>query len=112
MSKLPAWQKKMPKSVMICGKLTKIRYNLKRGCSLYWSEHVIIVGCSEGKDDAIDGLVHEISECVHIELRQRFTKHGNCENGDFLFVMDHDRFEQHNSLLVAALRDCGIIIRK
>jgi hypothetical protein len=42
-------------------------------------------------------------------MRQRLTKSADCNNGDFVFVMNHDRFEQHNTALVAALKDCGLL---
>jgi hypothetical protein len=73
--KLPAWTKKLPKKVTAYGKTGTIEYNMNYGCSLSTDDAtIILVGCAAGKDSAIEGLVHEISEWIHIELRQRFTR--------------------------------------
>ena len=69
----------------------------------------ITVGCLSGRDSAIEGLIHEINEIVHVELRLRYTKASSGENGDIMFVMDHQQFEIHNINMVAALRDCGLL---
>jgi hypothetical protein len=36
-----------------------------------------------------------------------FSRQG--DNGDLRFILNHDQFQQHNMLLVAALKDCGVI---
>lgn len=107
--KLPAWTKKLPKSVTICGKRWKIKCNMRGGCMFNYLKSLITVGCNCGSDTAIEGLIHEISEAVHIEMRYRYARASGGENGDMLFCMNHNQFEIHNLCLVAALRDCGLL---
>jgi len=106
---LPAWVKKLPKKVTICGKRWAIKYNMMGGCMFDYRKNLITVGSNSGSDTAVEGLIHEISEAVHIEMRYRYSR-ANCgEDGDMLFCMNHNQFEIHNLCLVAALRDCELL---
>ena len=107
--KPPTWTKKLPKKVTICGKRWKIKYNMRGGCMFDYCKSLITVGCMSGRDTALEGLIHEISEAVHVEMRYRFMKTSSGENGSYRFCMDHEQFEIHNIGLVAALRDCGLL---
>lgn len=107
--KLPTWTKKLPKNVTICGKRWRIKYNMLGGCMFEYRKSLITVGCYSGSDTAVEGLVHEISEVVHVELRYRYARTSGGENGDMLFCLNHNQFENHNLNMVAALRDCGLL---
>jgi len=106
--KLPAWQKKLPKKVTICGRVYKIGYNMLRGAAFNCGPGKIMVGCDCARDVALESLIHEISEIVHVEMGFRFYRRQG-ENGDMMFVMNHVKFQQHNLLMVAALMDCGLL---
>lgn len=106
---LPTWTKRRPRKVTICGKTWSIKYNMRGGCCFEYRKSLITVGCNSGEDTAIEGLVHEISEAVHVEHRNRYMRTGSGENGDFIFHLSHDTFETHNMSLVAALRDCKLL---
>jgi len=109
--KLPAWTKYLPKKVTICGRTYKIAYNMLDGASFGCRRCKILVGCDTTRDVAVEALIHEISEVVHCELgfRTHAGNAGNAENGDMVFVLDHQKFNQHNMLMVAALKDCGLL---
>ena len=107
--KIPAWVKQLPKKVTICGKRWAIKCNDRGGCAFNYDNSLITVGCRSGKDTAVEGLVHEISEVVHVEMRNRFMRTCCGDNGDFRFCMDHGEFDIHNIALVAALRNCGLL---
>ncbi len=105
MTKLPKWVKKLPKKVVICGRVYKIIHCMTREGAAFWLRDCIIeLGCTYTQRVVCENLIHEISEIVHCEMRFR------TENSDgYMFVMNHAQFQQHSMLLVAALRDCGIL---
>ena len=104
MSSLPAWTKKMPKKVVICGRTYKIKYNQNRGGCADLDEQEIIIGCVRSKEVILEVLLHEISEIVLVELGYNFG-HGR----EIRFVMDHAQFQNHGIMLTAALLDCGLL---
>jgi len=106
MSKFPAWVKKMPKRVVICGTIYKINYNMGRGAEFSTNPPAIQVGCGDIRDIVIEAIIHEVSELVHVELGTRFYRR---VEGDYIFCLSHGRFQNHNLMLVAALRDCGLL---
>lgn len=65
---LPAWTKKLPKKVVICGRSYKIKYNMLNGAHFRTSTRSIVVGCCYSKEETADSLFHEISEIIHCEL--------------------------------------------
>jgi hypothetical protein len=101
--KLPHWTKSLPRKVVITGVAYKITYNMRSGACFNCRTATIKVGCRCTRDTTLQSLVHEISEIAHVHLYNRF------HNGDMRFVMNHDRFDTHNSELVAALRNCGLM---
>lgn len=103
---LPAWSKKMPRRVTICGKPYKVGYNMRGGACFNVQTYKITVGCIGTREEAHEMLIHEISECVHVELGHRYF---NGESGHYAFVLDHAAFQRHNLLMVAVLRDCGLL---
>jgi len=105
--KLPHWTKSLPRKVTICGIRYSISYNLNRGCCFDCVTCKILVGCSSTKDVAVSGLIHEISEVIHVHQFNRF--HNGSENGDLRFFMTHDAFERHNDELVNVLRSSGLM---
>ena len=107
MTKLPAWTKKMPKKVTICGRTFKIVYNMRRGALFSFDDAKITIGCVEPRDEIVDSLIHEISEAAHVLLGYRF--HNGGEGCEMIFHMDHAKFQNHNIMLVAALKDCGLL---
>ncbi len=102
---LPKWVSKLPKRVTICGRPYKITYNMLNGASFRTSTRNIVVGCRYTKDETADSLFHEISEIIHCELGFR----SETSYSEVLFVMDHQKFQQHSMLLFAALKDCGLL---
>lgn len=109
--KLPAWTKALPKKVTICGIRYRITYNMRSGGAYFSGRNCVIkVGCTCGRDTAIQALIHEISEVAHMILLTRFNS-GSWENGDMRFIMTHDDFERHNNELVAALKQCKLLRR-
>ena len=66
-----------------------------------------VVRCNCTRAEAIDRLIHEISEIVHVETGTRF---GDGTNSKTRFILSHREFKQHNMLLVTALLDCGLLI--
>lgn len=108
MTKLPAYSKKLPRRVTICGRVYTISYNMLAGASFGCQRCWIKVGVDVPRDIAFEALIHEISEIVHCELGFR-TYNGRAESGDMRFNLSHQEFSQHNMLMVAALKDCGLI---
>lgn len=104
--KLPKWANKLPKKVTICGYPYKIIYNMATDACFNTGEHIIKVGCNCPQALAREMLFHEISEIIHIEIGSR---HCRCTDSYYLFAMDHVKFSDHNMLLVAALKDCGLL---
>jgi len=102
--KLPAWQKKLPRKVTLCGRTYEIIYNMQRGACGDFDTQKITIGCSCSKEVTLDYLVHEISEIIHTQLGYTFG-YGREER----YVMVHAQFQNHNMLLVAALLDCGLL---
>lgn len=105
--KLPTFAKSLPRKVMICGVRYRINYNMKGGACFDCVTCKIAVGCRSGRDTAVQSLIHEISEIVHVHMYNRF--HNGGENGDNRFFMTHDDFDLHNTQLVAALQNCGML---
>lgn len=102
--KLPAWSKKLPKKVTILGRVYKIVYNMEQGACGDCDKLEIIIGCCRPRVVALEYLVHEISEIIHVEAGYRF----DCCR-EHRFVMDHAEFQNHTMILVAALIDCGLM---
>ncbi len=101
--KLPAWTNNMPSRVTICGKAYTVLYG--DSSSFDCTTHIIHVGCKATQDVAREELIHEISEALHVELGSRFQN----RDSEYSFAMDHTAFRNHNKLMVAALRDCGLM---
>ena len=104
MKSLPAWTKKLPKSVTICGRLLSIKYNMNLGSIVNFHDDSITIGCTETKADVMDSLMHEISEGIHILLGYRYTN-----NTELTISMNHAQFTNHNLMFTAALLDCGLL---
>lgn len=77
------------------------------GASFDCDDAKIIIGCIGPYAEAIDSLVHEISEIVHVMGGTRFYNGGR--SSELIFVTDHAKFQNHNMMLVAALIDCGLL---
>ena len=103
---LPKWVKKMPKSVTICGTTYGIEYTMGRGAEFKIHPPIIQVGCDDVREIVMEALIHEINEVTHVELGTRFYRR---VEGDYIFVMSHGRFQNHNLMMVAALRECGLL---
>ena len=106
MTKLPAWTKKMPKKVTICGIVYQIRYIMERGASFQTRPPLIEVGVADGERYTTEPMIHEISEIIHTEMGTRLYRR---VEGDYVFVCSHGQFQNHNLMLIAALRDCGLL---
>lgn len=104
MTKLPAWANKLPKKVTILGRIYKIKYNMERGACADGDDMEIIIGCLRSKAVALEFLVHEIGELIHLEVGYRFGF-----GRESRFIMDHAQFQNHTMILVAALIDCGLL---
>ena len=105
---LPAWSKKLPRSVTVTGVKYKITFHMDHsGACFNCTLCTIKLGCTGTRDIAMQALIHEISEVVHVHHMNRF--HSGSENGDLVFVMDHDAFEKHNYAFHAAMVDCGLL---
>ena len=104
--KFPKWVEKMPKKVVVCGTTYGITYTMGRGASFNVQPPAIEVGCGEVREIVMESIIHEISEITHVELGTRFYRR---VDNDHIFVMTHGRFQNHNLMLVAALRECGLL---
>ena len=94
----------IPKELNICGRIFKVTededsYN----SSFNFLDNSIVVGTKYPEDNqtpTLQGLVHEISEIIHIILGQRFQ---DTYNDSYLFLCNHNGFQSHCEILVDTL---------
>ena len=92
--------------INIAGKEFKILISKDTsGAEFNYSEQVIKLGVYDEKY-AIEILIHEISEIIHVMLGHRLFK---SENNSYIFIMDHSEFQTHNEILVNTLINNKII---
>ena len=92
--------------INIAGKEFKILISKDTsGAEFNYSEQVIKLGVCDEKY-AIEILIHEISEIIHVMLGNRLLKN---ENNSYIFLMDHCGFQAHNEILVNTLINNKII---
>ena len=92
--------------INIAGKEFKVIISKETsGAEFNYNEQVIKLGVYDEKC-AIEILIHEISEIIHIMLGHRLFK---SENNSYIFIMDHSEFQTHNEILVNTLINNKII---
>lgn len=97
---------RLPKKVIIAAREWDITENKKDGGGKFFgSEYKIEIGTKYKKD--IPGVfLHEVAEAILAEKCLRFNNgHSPATNGDYLFVMNHEQFEQFIFDLAYALKD-------
>lgn len=85
---------KFPKKVMIDGREWSIVLNKKSdGAYIDAGKMEISIGTEE--DTGLKNFIHETIEniCIFNHLRYR-NLHAECENGDLIFVFNHEQFEK------------------
>ena len=92
---------KIPKKVLIISEYFSIKQDKSvNGGSFSFSTNTITVGTKlleSNPEYVFETLVHEISEVLHCKLEQRYEASGS--EKDYLFSMDHKKFQIHNSTL-------------
>ena len=92
--------------INIAGKEFKILISKDTsGAEFDYNKQVIELGVYDEKY-AIELLIHEISEIIHVMLGNRLFKN---ENNSYIFIMDHSEFQTHNEILVNTLINNKII---
>lgn len=86
---------RIPKSLIIGGVRWKIVYDKKlSGGAFFWREHIIKLNPDDSLERKYHNLLHEICEVILVNYNLRYSKPTMEQaNGDYLFVLDHDRFE-------------------
>lgn len=98
---------RFPKSVFIAGVDYKIAFDEKvRGGEFYWFKHLIKIEKGMSNERKFCVLIHEICEIVMIEKFMRFQKgiDGAVHNGDYMFIFNHDKFEDFTNDLAGIVR--------
>lgn len=96
---------KLPDKIVICG----VRYHLKQdpkhdGGAFDEAAMTITVGTAYPEDVA-DTLLHEVIEAVCAKRKMRLIKQvGEPDNGDYVFVFNHEQFELAVGDIAAALK--------
>lgn len=93
---------KIPKKIDICGKIFTIKQDKTLlGAAFDFDTRIITLGTnSKQEGDIFEGLMHEISEAIHIIQGTRFEDVGN---SSYLFVQNHNTFQSHIEILSSIL---------
>lgn len=86
---------KQPKTINICGKKYNIIYDKTySGGSFDCSTNEIKIGTKD-KHRILEIMIHEISEIILTMRGLRFCRGSYDDNGDYMFVMNHQDFENY-----------------
>ena len=94
----------LPKTIQICGRIFSMdRVKDKFGGEFSLSPQTIEWDAKH-QDGADETMLHEIAEIILTYRRRRFHKSCCTDQGDLLFVFDHDGFEQFINDLLTSLK--------
>jgi hypothetical protein len=95
---------KLPKSVNICGKEIPLKEKRKEGGGSFDFRKPIITIGTKYEIDIPETFLHEILEAILVERMFRYQLRGVGDNGDYLFVFNHEQFNIICSDLANALK--------
>jgi hypothetical protein len=95
----------IPKSITICGKPNKVIQDKSgNGGAFDEGKGIIVIGTANPLD-VPEILVHEVVEAVLVTRLMRYAiERSQPENGDYIFVFNHDQFEIACKDIAAALK--------
>lgn len=97
--------KSLPKSIPICGKAHKLILNREEGGGWFDEAKCAIGVGSKYPADVPEILLHEIIEATFAVRNLRYARQrGEIDNGDYIFVFDHEAFEQSVKDIAASLK--------
>lgn len=99
----------IPKSVIIVGKTWKVVVNKKRRGGWFNTDKSLIeVGTKDvGKEEVMQIFFHECCEAILANRNNRYKlPYTGNDNGNYVFVFDHNKFEQIIIDFYLAIRDC------
>ena len=97
---------KLPKKVIIAGREYKVEVVKGKGGGHFDSSKPLITIGTAFTQETPGVFLHEVAEALLAERRLRYQiNHNPLSNGDYLFVMNHDQFEDFIFDLAYALKD-------
>jgi hypothetical protein len=95
----------IPSKLLICGKEHKVIID-KESSGGWFDEGKVAIGIgTKYPAEVPEILLHEIIEAIYAIRNLRYTKqHAQPDNGDYIFVFDHELFEQSVKDIAAALK--------
>ena len=95
------------KSVTCASKRYSVKYHPNTsGGQFHTKTKEIHIGTKCSKQDMLETLLHEIAEVILVERNIRYAQEkGVTENGDYMFVMNHDSFEMFIKDLTLAVQE-------
>jgi hypothetical protein len=84
---------KIPKTVILCGKLFKIKQDSSSGGGWFRSDPPTISVGTKFPERISEVFLHEVIECIFAIRDMRYNLKGGQENGDLLFSFSHKEFE-------------------
>ena len=97
---------KLPKTVTIYGKEWKVTKDPKRGGGSSASSVPEIRIGTKYKSSMLENFLHEVIEAILMENLLRLQKpHTGNDNGDYIFVLTHEQFENIIPQIALALKD-------
>lgn len=96
---------KIPSEIEICGKKNKVILDPSDNGGAFDENKCVIVIGTGIKADVPEVLLHEIIEAVFTTRLMRYAlERAQAENGDYMFVFNHDQFELACKDIAVALR--------
>ena len=98
---------KLPKSLIIGGVKWKVVIKkLSSGGAFYWHNHLIEISKKHTDERRFQALIHEIVEVILANNIMRYQKGWASapDNGDYIFVFNHDQFEVFTDELSGVLK--------
>jgi len=90
------------KSVIIGPHTFKVRWNNESYAGSFdFASEEIEIGCAGPDSRTLEVLLHELSEIVHVILHNRLHRPDVAD--DYVFVMDHAKFDSHNAILTGLI---------
>lgn len=98
---------KLPKKIVICGCDWTVKTRPDAGGGYFNTGPAEIIVGTKFKQEIPEVFLHEVTEAILTErcLRYRMVRGQDQENGDLMFVMNHQQFQDFIKDLAFALKD-------